>query len=465
MLTTNHLDYDSMAPKWQRCRDAASGQDAVHAAGKRYLPELKKQQPDEYAAYKLRALFYNATWRTIAAMSGMLFRKAPIIEVPSIMGKHLDNITGDGDSFGVLSQKIAEDVLAVGRCGVLVDHPPVDQDATMLDYAAADFRPTMYFYKAEDIYNWHTDGHRITMVRLKEKQVIRMDEFDFEEAEQYRILDLDLGHYRQRIFRKIKGKEELQQIGDDIIPVINGKRLDYIPFQFFNVSSLTAKVEEPPLIDLVNVNMAHYRATADYEHGLHYCGLPTPFICGHSSDASEEMYIGGNAAWIFPNPDTKVGFLEFTGAGLEPLRQSLADKQTMMAILGARMLAEQKKAAETAEAAGIHRAGENATLAVIADTLTDGLKRCLEYYAAWLGSTEEIQYRINKDFLPSPMSAADITARMGLWQAGAISLEDLINELKKGEIIAEDRSAEDIMDDIAANPAALALDANESVLA
>ena len=47
-----------------RARDVYAGEDAVKAAGPRYLPRLDCQYDTEYAAHKQRASFFNATART-----------------------------------------------------------------------------------------------------------------------------------------------------------------------------------------------------------------------------------------------------------------------------------------------------------------------------------------------------------------------------------------------------------------
>jgi hypothetical protein len=45
-------DYDASAADWARARDVLSGEDAVKAAGEKYLPRLDSQSDEEYAAYK-----------------------------------------------------------------------------------------------------------------------------------------------------------------------------------------------------------------------------------------------------------------------------------------------------------------------------------------------------------------------------------------------------------------------------
>ena len=59
-VNSTHLDYDASLPAWQRARDVIAGEDAVKAAGERFLPRLDAQTDEEYAAYKHRAAFFNA---------------------------------------------------------------------------------------------------------------------------------------------------------------------------------------------------------------------------------------------------------------------------------------------------------------------------------------------------------------------------------------------------------------------
>ena len=60
-VETTHPSYDENLPAWLRARDVLAGEDAVKAGGVRYLPRLDSQTDDEYAAYKERASFFNAT--------------------------------------------------------------------------------------------------------------------------------------------------------------------------------------------------------------------------------------------------------------------------------------------------------------------------------------------------------------------------------------------------------------------
>ena len=83
---STHPDYDASAVDWSRVRDVMAGEDAVKAAGAKYLPRLEAQSDEEYAAYRSRACFFNATRRAADAFVGLVFRKAPFVKIPEVQG-------------------------------------------------------------------------------------------------------------------------------------------------------------------------------------------------------------------------------------------------------------------------------------------------------------------------------------------------------------------------------------------
>lgn len=441
-VKSHHPDYDKYSDKWTRCYDAAEGQDAIHKAGIRYLPSLKDQTKEDYDAYVKRATFFNATWRTISGLSGMIFRKPPKVEAPSGTEALLNSITQDGQSLGVLARNVVEECLTVGRAGIMVDYPAVNAEGiTKADAATMNLRPTMGVYAAKSIINWRVqpinNKRVLTLVVLVEESEVAEDEFASKIEDRYRVLDLAEGRYRVRVFRinQESGKEE--QVGEDMFPTMNGKAMDFIPFYFVSVDDTEADPDDPPLIDLVDLNLSHYRAVADYEHGCHFTGLPTGYIAGHTLQQGEKIYLGSQTMLVFPDPTTRVGFLEFSGAGLGALRQNIDAKEEQMAILGARMLEAQKRGIESAEAAGIHRAGENSMLASVAKAISIGMTAALQTFSDWAGNNGEVKLELNQDFFPAPMAPAELTALVTAWQAGAISKETLFDNLQQGQIISD----------------------------
>src|SRR5436853_903393 len=81
-VNATHPQYDASLPAWQRARDVLAGEDAVKAAGERYLPRLDSQSDGEYAAFRERASFFNATARTAEGYVGLIFRRPPFVRTP-----------------------------------------------------------------------------------------------------------------------------------------------------------------------------------------------------------------------------------------------------------------------------------------------------------------------------------------------------------------------------------------------
>jgi len=459
-----HPQYDAMADKWQRCRDVVSGRDAVLAAGERYLPRLKDQTTEDYNAYKTRAKFFNATWRTISALVGMLFRKPPIIEAAESVKTLMDDVTMGGVSFQVFAQQAALEAFIAGRMGILVDYPQQSTEGmTAAQAAKLNLRPTMQRYSAETIINWRTQWIRnqtvLTLVVLAEEAAAEGNgEFDHKTEKRFRVLDLVKTKdgagldYRVRVFRVSKDGED-QQIGEDIFPVMNNKPLAFIPFYFLGVDDATPDVDEPPLIDLVDLNLDHYRMSADHKHGLHFTGLPTPVVSGYApGEKAEKLYVGSASAWCFPDPQAKAVYLEFTGQGLEAISNELKETEQQMATLGSRLLSSEKKAVETAAVAQIHRAGETSILASISESISTALTKALRTFSEWAGATAECSVSLNHDFMPVGLDSQQLTALVGAWQSGAISMQVLFENLQRAEIIESELTLEEMQGQIGSSP-------------
>lgn len=461
-----HEEYQEYIDKWIRCRIVADGQDAVHNATTAFLPRLMDQTADEYSSYISRTPFYNATWRTIVGLQGMLFRKPPVVELPPVVEPMAENITLDGTPLHIFALELAEECLKIGRVGVFVDYPHVDTEtATLADAKSKNLRPMLKMYYAESIINWKTktinNATVLSMVVLKEEIEVPVDEFESSEKDQYRVLDLvpvDGKYvYRVRVIQieRDENGKEVEVVISEAYPVIEGAHLDFIPFQFIGVDDVNWEVDEPPLIDLVDMNLSHYRVSADYEHGCHFTGLPTPVITGYQPDTNknERFNIGSATAWVFPRPEAKAFYLEFTGEGLAALERNLEKKEKQMAILGARMLETQNAHVESADTASIHRAGEQSMLASVGKSISIGVTIMLKTFCKFAGGDpSKVKFELNRDFFPIPMDSLTVTSLVAAWQNSAISYETLYENLQKGEIVPLDRSAEQERGLITSNP-------------
>ncbi|HWS73664.1 MAG TPA: DUF4055 domain-containing protein [Quisquiliibacterium sp.] len=461
-VDSTHPDYDAAAPKWRRMRDVIAGQDAVHAAGVLYLPKLKDQTDDDYKAYKTRTPWFGATSRTIDALHGLQFRKAPAIEAPAGLAAALDDVTLAGQSAVEFVAGLARETLEVGRVGALVDFPAVA--GVQLTRGAAEaggIRPFATLYKAETIRNWRVQrvANRMTLtfVVLSESYTAESDGYADKDGEQLRVLKLDGGIYVQEIWRKNERND--WALVDTITPTVNGRALAFIPFVIVGPEHVGAEVSDPPLIDMADLNLSHYRTMADLEHGAHYTGLPMLMLAG--VEAEGPIYLGSQRAVVATNPDAKGWFIEFAGQGLGALEKLIERKEAQMAALGASMLAAPKRGVEAAQTHEMRTAQETSALADIAATVGKACTQVLRWIADWSQVGGEVRCTVSTDYVVTRMTAQELTALMGLWQSGAISRSTLFWNLQQGELIQQGKTLEDEQGEIEAEGPALGMAGNE----
>jgi hypothetical protein len=427
-----------------------AGQYSVHQAGDAYLPRLKDQDDNEYAAYKGRAGWYGATGRTLQGLVGMVFRRAAVLEAPDALEAIAADLTMAGQSADLVARDVLVEAMTVGRVGLLVEYPQADAAApvTLAQAQAQGRRAYVTAWPAESIVNWRTAriGGAVVPVVVVLKEVVEelgADPYAPEKVDQLRALVLDAGVYLQRVYRRTQDKREWVQIGGDIVPLMNGTPMPFIPFLFVGPDEIGAKVQKPPMLDLADVNFGHYQNTADLEHGAHFAGLPTPVVTGYTAQAGEKLCIGGATAWVFPDPQANAQYLEFTGQGLQALETRCKAKEAHMAALGARMLAPEKAGVESSDALSSRHNGEHSTLASWAQVVGEAVTRVLRWVAQWEGIAGDVKYQLNTDYSPAGMTAQQLTALVQAWQAGAISWETMFWNMKEGEIVAPEIAEDD----------------------
>ena len=453
-VDTPSPEYQAALPRWQRCRDCVEGSEAVKARATDYLPALEghRGSVQKYDAYKTRAVFYNATARTVAGLLGSVFRAAPSWTFPASIKDDLKDVTLMGRPLVSFALMAFKDLLVTGRVGVQVDMP------NKLTNEKTTSRPYWVLRRAEDIRSWRTvvrDGQEI-LTRVVLSEVVEEDnpedEWSPTRIDQLRVLELvnqasNAATYQIHRFRKKqaskKTEDQWEQHDEAIVPLKHGDPLTFIPFQFIGPTSVTPAIEKSPMVDIVDVNLSHYRTSADFEHGAHVTALPTPWVSGATLKDGEPFPIGSDTAWVLPDPQARAGMLEFTGDGLKTLERSLSVKQEQMASLGARLIESRKAAAETAEALRLAMSGDHSVLASMASTFDQAMTKVLRWHADWLGAdTTVITFAVNKDFFEARLTAQEAQALVGTWQAGGISFETLFWNLQAGEWIEPGRTME-----------------------
>jgi hypothetical protein len=387
-------------------------------------------------------------------MTGLIFRKKPELIYPTALQPIVDDIDMAGSDIMAFAEQIVDELGRVSRVGILIDYPSTQTiGLTVAEAQALGLRPYATIYKTESILDWRferiNNKQMLSMVKLKECKEVQVGEFEYKVKDLIRVLDLFEGRYRVRVYEKAEksanNKTEWVLISE-VFPLMNNAPIREIPFIFDSVNGLDSDVKKPLLLDLVNMNLSHYRLMADYKHGLLFTGLPTPTFWGVNLDDGDKLNLGSTEALVFANPEGHAEYLEFQGQGLGALKSAIDSEVELMSALGSRMLSPEKRAVESGEAAAIHRSAENAVLASLAHSASNALTRTLQWLAMWARASDDVSVTLNTDFMPKDMDAQLFRELTNAYLSGAISYNTYFYKLKEGEVIREEVKEEEEQD-------------------
>lgn len=421
-ISSLHPQLEKYKEVYEFLEDFYEGEQTVKAKAKKYVPMLSGQSTKKFQEYVSRGMFYNAFAKTIDALIGSAFNVSPAIRLPVKLEYLRDDATGQGTSMTELAMSLCVEALKTGRVGLLVDRPS--------DGGA----PYLVVYDCDDIINWR-DGYFIV---LEDDQLVPKedDPYEFEEVEGFRELALIDGEYVVRIWRentnpKTKAKTPYE-IVETYIPEKFGKPMDEIPFVFIGPNGLDSDIGRPPLLDLANVQRIGFACECDRSNAIHVSCIPTPYITGLQPEENFELKMGADQCIVLPSEGCKVGYLEYSGQGLDPVKEYLDKIETTMAALGARVIESRynKTVIETATGSRLREQLSVSTLGSIVATVEAALNKCVRSAAEWEGADpDEIEITLNKELISTSMDSNTIIALLQSVQAGLISQETFYAKL------------------------------------
>lgn len=433
--------------------DCIFGQRVVKFRKELYLPkpnaaDCSAENDARYLSYVQRAVFYNVTKRTLNGLVGYVFARDPEIKSPTAM----ENVISDSDGAGIdlvqNAKKSLAHVLAFGRAGVLVDYPPSPDGATVAELAKGDIRPTIVAYHPYQIRNWRTmvRGAKVvlSMVVLLEKHVWEDNGFQELVGVQFRVLKLDeAGNYTVELWYADdpNGTDFLKQETYSPLDGNGGKIID-IPFSFIGSENNDSNPDMPPLLDMANLNIAHYRNSADYEESCFIVGQPTPVVTGITDTWYEKVLnkridfgsrggiplpTGGDAKLLQAEPNTMI-------------KEAMDHKEKQMVALGAKLI-EDSTVVRTATEAMMDDTSETSILATCAKNVGTAYQYALEWAAKFMGIDEsQVEFEINTNFDLGTMDSLTRAQLLKEWQAGGISFTEYRDNMRKSGLVSQDDS-------------------------
>ncbi len=439
-------EVEARLEQWARIRAAIDGEEAVKALCDKILPrpnptDVTAENQARYNAYLGRAVFYNVSGRTLNGLTGYVFAKEPVVTLPATLQSLETNVDGSGVTLNQQAKATLMRARAFGRGGLLVDYPSTVEATTRQQLIDGNVAPTIVLYEPEQITNWDhvVIGAKsfLKMLVLKESYTVPgEDEFERNWAVQYRVLTLeDGGGVLGRIFRRPKAEVDYEPVKElEYRPQgQTGVRLKTIPFTFVGSSNNDPAVDTPPMLDLVNLNLAHFRNSADYEESCYIVGQPTPYVSGLTKAWVDEVMNGTmqlGSRGIIPLPvGGAAGLLQATPNSM-PF-EAMEHKEKQMVALGAKLV-EQKEVQQTATEANLNNASEVSTLTAAATNVFLAYKAAFDFCGQFVGAdTAAIDFDLTEPLSQAAVTPEQATAIMAAWQGNLIDFEEARWQLKK----------------------------------
>ncbi|WP_337081290.1 DUF4055 domain-containing protein [Acinetobacter pittii] len=418
-VTFKHAEYVKNVGLWQKIDDVCDGEDAVKEQREKYLPKpnAHDKTPENdaaYASYLTRAVFYEVTGTTLNSLVGAAFATDPSFKFTPEL-EHLErNANGAGLSAYQLAQTGIRHLLKHYRCALYVDYPDVIPARNLKEHKEQNSYPMIHLLNAVDVINWDSmmvgNQKKLCLVVIREVVSTRgSDGFSKEDREQFRVLRLepdDNGEFAYSVQIYTKNDKGEYEGGPKKFPTDHsGKTWSYIPFTFVGAVDNSEEIKKPPLLALANLNLAHYRDSADFQESVFYMGQPQYYVSGVNWQWFDEakargIYVGAKV--LLPLPENgKIGIEQANPNTLS--REAMKDKWNQMKELGARLI-EKGSAAKTATEANNDDAVQHSVLSLCVVNMNEALSLALRWCAKYVIANvdalnkDDLMFEISQEF-------------------------------------------------------------------
>lgn len=188
-----------------------------------------------------------------------------------------------------------------------------------------------------------------------------------------------------------------------------GRRLDFIPFDFCNITHHLTQYENPLLTPVADLDIEIFNADAAYRQTLWLTSQPIDVIYG---DGKSHEYPYGAGAVHFLQKDWKEEYLEFSGSGAGAQRDALNDLHSRAQQKSVSLLV--KSSGMSGEALHVVQGNQTAPLVNVVNSSGESITRMLRFAAIWanLAEPNAIKYIPSEEFSKMNLSAGDILAWM-----------------------------------------------------
>ncbi len=358
--------------------------------------------------YRLENLtMLNYVRKSIQSTKDFIFRKPLTIE-----GTIDEN---EIKSLNVLAIDLTIQLLKDGFCYIVIDSERYDESVqTRADEISQGLEPYMYVVNRLSVPNWsYNEDGSYSHVTINEAYDVKKG-YITETYEQQRVFNDD-------------GIVEIWRDGE-LYETIE-TNLNYVPVVKVGFEDV------PYLLDLSKLSINHMNRRSELNRYLRIASTPVPVFYG-VEDTGSEIVIGVDVATTFRSKD-EGGFewVELSGTSVDLLQEDLKRLEFMMSEFVISLISGEGDQNKTATQIQVEAASDESLLLNIAIIVENGMNEALALLAEQTGKAVVVD--VNKDYTTAIMTSDQVASNLTLFREGVISLDTLIDILKKGEVLEE----------------------------
>ena len=441
--------YEVMKPRWDKMEAVVGGTETMRSAGETYLPQHAAELPARYAERLACATLLNITELTLESLVGRPFSDPVQLseDMPEQIKVIMQDVDLQGNNIDVYGRRWFREGVKKAFAHTLIEFPEKKPKAdgsprTLEDDRKDNLRPYWVFIKPENLIFAFTEivqGREVVTHARFYEEVTEM--VGFAEAIKKRIRVFTPGLQEVYEEQEDEKKKKVWKLVHSLVV-----DLPFVPLVTFYAAKEGPMLAKPPLMDLADLNIAHFQSGSDQRAVLTVARFPMLAMSGSSGqDAKLEI---GPYKWLWcDDPTGKFYYVEHTGKAIKAGKEDLDDLLSQMSHYGAEFLKKQP-GRQTATARALDSAEATSPLQDMTLRFMDAVDHALWMTAQWLKLKEGGKVKISTDFGPEKSDQNDLLGLQFARKVRDISRKAFLEEYKRRGILSDEYNLDEDRDQI-----------------
>jgi hypothetical protein len=382
--------FASVKPMWDKVDALFGGTETMRLAGEKYLPRNPREKQDDWIVRLNRTVLFNAYKRSLQQAVARIFAEdITFAGYPTEITLFSEDVDSQGNDLTQFAKTRFTDAINRGVSYMLVEFPKREvQPLTLADALSSGDSPYWVPILATQVLAAHSTrlNGKETLAHFRIKECVldvSPDGLTETHIEQVKAFNNDGVAVTFTVWRQDKvGNwfvfDEGALLGMPEIPVVP-----------LYTNQTTFFVGEPPLLDLAEINIAHWQSTSEQRNILHVARVPFLHMAGFQTPEDpetgrrKEIEVSIHSV-AMGNENSKVEWVETNGNALAAGSADLADLEAKMDALGMAIVTP-RSGNTTATETSVNAAEANSMLKDMALSLGDAIEKAIYFTELYLG--------------------------------------------------------------------------------